>query len=105
MNVDAAQARRAAELSKSDLVSEMVLEFDDMQGIAGTYYAKNDGEPAAVAQAMQEQYLPRFAGDELPAGDVGTVVALADRLDTISGIFGIGQMLGMLGNVRSHQHG
>lgn len=92
LNVDAAQARRAAELSKSDLVSEMVLEFDDMQGIAGTYYAKNDGEAAAVALAMQEQYLPRFAGDELPAGDVGTVVALADRLDTISGIFGIGQL-------------
>lgn len=92
LNIDTEQARRAAELSKSDLVSEMVLEFDDMQGIAGTYYANNDGESDAVAQAMQEQYLPRFAGDALPAGDIGTVLALADRLDTISGIFGIGQL-------------
>ena len=92
LGIDAKQARRAAELSKSDLVSEMVLEFDDMQGIAGAYYANNDGETSAVAQAMQEQYLPRFAGDDLPAGDVGTVIALADRLDTISGIFGIGQL-------------
>ncbi|WP_372860852.1 glycine--tRNA ligase subunit beta [Spongiibacter sp.] len=92
LGYDSAQARRAAELCKSDLVSEMVLEFDDMQGIAGYYYALNDGESEDVALAMQEQYLPRFAGDTLPSGKAGTAVALADRLDTISGIFGIGQL-------------
>ncbi len=92
LGYDSAQARRAAELCKSDLVSEMVLEFDDMQGIAGYYYAVNDGENEDVALAMQEQYLPRFAGDALPSGKAGTAVALADRLDTISGIFGIGQL-------------
>ncbi|GLS28199.1 glycine--tRNA ligase subunit beta [Marinibactrum halimedae] len=85
-------AERAGELCKSDLVTEMVLEFDNMQGIAGLYYAMNDGEPEEVAQALAEQYLPRFAGDELPSTDTGTVLALADRLDTIVGIFGIGQI-------------
>lgn len=88
---DATKARRAGELSKADLVTEMVLEFDKMQGIAGYYYAINDGEDAEVAQALTEQYLPKFAGDKLPQTQTGTLIALADRLDTISGIFGIGQ--------------
>lgn len=91
ISADVSQATRAAELCKSDLVSEMVGEFDDMQGIAGYYYAKHDGEPDDVASAMQEHYLPRFAGDDLPQSQAGIVVALADRLDTLSGIFGIGQ--------------
>lgn len=89
-NPDAAE--RAAALSKSDLVTDMVLEFDDMQGIAGYYYAKNDGEDDDVALAMNEQYMPRFAGDSLPTTVTGTILALADRLDTITGIFGIGQI-------------
>ena len=91
INCNADEARRAAQLCKSDLVSEMVLEFDDMQGIAGYYYALNDGESDSIALAMNEQYMPRFAGDQLPTNEVGVVLALADRLDTISGIFGIGQ--------------
>lgn len=84
-------AKRAGELCKSDLVSEMVLEFDNMQGIAGRYYAENDGESQGVAAAMQEQYLPKFAGDVLPVHPTGMAVALADRIDTMVGIFGIGQ--------------
>lgn len=91
LSTDEKAAVRAAELSKSDLVTNMVGEFDDMQGIAGYYYALNDGENAEVAAAMNEQYMPRFAGDQLPATTTGTIIALADRLDTISGIFGIGQ--------------
>ncbi len=91
LNTDAASAERAAQLCKSDLVTNMVGEFDDMQGIAGYYYALNDGENAEVAAAMNEQYMPRFAGDQLPQTITGTIIALADRLDTISGIFGIGQ--------------
>lgn len=91
LNADEASAVRAGELCKSDLVTNMVGEFDDMQGIAGYYYAVNDGENAEVAAAMNEQYMPRFAGDQLPATTTGTIIALADRLDTISGIFGIGQ--------------
>lgn len=91
MGADSALAERAALLCKSDLVTDMVFEFADMQGIAGEYYARNDGEAAEVASAMQEQYLPRFAGDALPATSTGSVIALADRLDTITGIFGIGQ--------------
>ncbi|MDB6061931.1 MAG: glycine--tRNA ligase subunit beta [Verrucomicrobiaceae bacterium] len=84
-------AKRAGALSKADLVSNMVGEFDDMQGIAGTYYALHDGEPNEVAHALREHYQPRFAGDELPATTTGAAVALADRLDTLVGIFGIGQ--------------
>lgn len=84
-------AKRAGELCKSDLVSEMVSEFDKMQGLAGVYYAQNDGEAEEVALALGEQYLPKFAGDKLPETQTGTVLALADRLDTIVGIFGIGQ--------------
>ena len=82
---------RAAELSKCDLVSEMVLEFPDLQGIAGAHYARHDGEPATVADAIESHYYPRFAGDDLPRSAEATAVALADRLDTLAGIFGIGQ--------------
>lgn len=91
LKTDEASAVRAGELCKSDLVTNMVGEFDNMQGIAGYYYALNDGENAEVAAAMNEQYLPRFAGDQLPETITGAIIALADRLDTISGIFGIGQ--------------
>ncbi|WP_027329929.1 glycine--tRNA ligase subunit beta [Marinimicrobium agarilyticum] len=91
LNADQALAERAGQLCKSDLVTEMVLEFDNMQGIAGYYYARNDGENEDVARAMMEQYLPKFAGDALPETTTGAIIALADRLDTISGIFGIGQ--------------
>jgi len=91
LKADEASAVRAGELCKSDLVTNMVGEFDNMQGIAGYYYALNDGENAEVAAAMNEQYLPRFAGDQLPETTTGAIIALADRLDTISGIFGIGQ--------------
>ncbi len=82
---------RAAELSKCDLVSEMVLEFPEMQGIAGAHYARYDGEPEEVANAIQSHYQPRFAGDSLPSTPEATALALADRLDTLVGIFGIGQ--------------
>ena len=91
INSNADYASRAAELSKADLVSDMVLEFDKMQGIAGCYYALADGEPEEVANAIKDQYLPKFAGDKLPESLTGCAVALADRLDTIVGIFGIGQ--------------
>lgn len=91
LNANVDNAQRAAQLCKSDLVSEMVSEFSDMQGIAGYYYAQNDGEADDVALAMNEQYMPRFAGDSLPTTTTGTIIALADRLDTLVGIFGIGQ--------------
>jgi len=87
----AALARRAAELSKSDLVTDMVGEFDDLQGIMGRDYAHHDGEDTEVAEALFEQYLPRFAGDTVPASATGTALALADRLDSLVGIFSIGQ--------------
>jgi glycyl-tRNA synthetase beta chain len=82
-------AKRAALLAKCDLVSEMVYEFPSLQGTMGYYYALHDKEPAAVAQAIKEHYQPRFSGDVLPASINGCLVALADRLDTIIGIFGI----------------
>jgi glycyl-tRNA synthetase beta chain len=88
---DISLSKRAAELSKSDLVSEMVGEFDDLQGTMGRYYATNDGEHPEVAEALFEQYLPRFAGDSVPTTATGATLALADRLDTLVGIFGIGQ--------------
>ena len=88
----AEHAGRAGELCKSDLVSEMVGEFDDLQGVMGRYYAVNDGEDPAVAEALMEQYLPRFAGDAIPATTTGAALALADRLDTLVGIFSIGQL-------------
>lgn len=91
LNADTALAERAAELCKSDLVSAMVYEFPDMQGIAGSHYARHDGEPEEIAAAMTEQYLPKFAGDNVPASTTGAIVALADRIDTVTGIFGIGQ--------------
>ncbi|KJS05713.1 MAG: glycine-tRNA synthetase subunit beta [Gammaproteobacteria bacterium BRH_c0] len=91
LNANPAWVRRAGELCKSDLVSEMVMEFDDLQGVMGRYYALNDGEPQEVAEAMLEQYYPAFAGDRLPATATGTAIALADRIDTLVGIFGIGQ--------------
>ena len=92
VGADSTLAQRAAELSKADLVTNMVGEFSDMQGIAGYYYALNDGEPEALAIALKEQYQPKFAGDSLPETDTGTILALADRLDTIVGIFGLGQV-------------
>jgi glycyl-tRNA synthetase beta chain len=88
---DKKQAHRAGLLCKTDLITLMVGEFADMQGIAGRYYALNDGEPEAIADALQQQYWPRFSGDALPAAPVATTLALADRLDTLVGIFGIGQ--------------
>lgn len=89
---NAAWAQRAGELSKADLLSNMVLEFDSMQGIAGSYYAARDGEPAEVATAIREQYLPRFAGDDVAATLTGRVLAIADRIDTLVGIIGLGQL-------------
>jgi glycyl-tRNA synthetase beta chain len=91
IGADIAKSQRAAELCKSDLVTNMVGEFDKMQGIAGYYYALNAGEDEEVAKALDEHYLPKFAGDALPSTETGTVIALADRLDTLTGIFGIGQ--------------
>lgn len=90
LGAESNHAKRAAELSKSDLVSDMVLEFSDLQGLMGRYYAQHDGEHQEVAQALFEQYLPRFAGDQLPQSKTGTTLALADRIDTLVGIFGIG---------------
>ncbi|MEE4280102.1 MAG: glycine--tRNA ligase subunit beta [Halieaceae bacterium] len=91
MNSDEALARRAGELCKADLVSEMVLEFGELQGIAGGYYARNDGEDPRVCSAISQHYWPLQAGGELPEDAVAVAVALADRLDTLVGIFGIGQ--------------
>ncbi|MDR5898911.1 glycine--tRNA ligase subunit beta [Halomonas vilamensis] len=88
---DVASAQRATQLAKCDLVTEMVLEFPELQGIMGRYYAEQDGEPAEVAKAIEEQYLPRFASDDIPHTATGKALALADRLDTLVGIFGIGQ--------------
>jgi len=84
-------AARAATLAKCDLSTAMVGEFPELQGVMGRYYALADGERAAVAQAIGEQYLPRGAGDALPASDLGDAVALADKIDTLAGIFAIGQ--------------
>lgn len=91
IGADQAQAERAGLLSKCDLVTDMVFEFTDTQGVMGMHYARHDGEPEAVALALKEQYQPRFAGDDLPGQDVSAAVALADKLDTLVGIFGIGQ--------------
>jgi len=81
---------RAAYLCKADLVSEMVKEFPELQGIMGREYATAAGEPAEVAQAIFEHYLPRFAGDALPSADAGAIISMADKLDTIAGCFGVG---------------
>ncbi|HTL49609.1 MAG TPA: glycine--tRNA ligase subunit beta [Steroidobacteraceae bacterium] len=88
---DSAAAQRAAELAKCDLLTAMVGEFPELQGVMGRYYAVNDGEPSEVAAAIAEQYLPRFAGDSLPATGAGLALAVADKLDTLVGIFAIGQ--------------
>jgi glycyl-tRNA synthetase beta chain len=85
------EVQKAASLSKASLVTEMVGEFPELQDVMGYYYAKHDGEKDSVAVALQEQYLPRFSGDLLPATPIGMILALSERLDTLVGIFGIGQ--------------
>ncbi|MDE1544639.1 glycine--tRNA ligase subunit beta [Dechloromonas agitata] len=85
-------AEQAAVLAKADLLTDMVGEFPELQGIMGRYYAQHDGLNADVADAIEDHYKPRFAGDSLPRGRVGTVVALADKLETLVGLFGIGQI-------------
>jgi len=87
-----AQADQAAQLAKTDLVTDMVGEFPELQGIMGGYYALNDGLPEPVAHAIEDHYKPRFAGDDLPRNTVGVVVALADKLETLVGMFGIGNL-------------
>ena len=87
-----AQADQAAQLAKTDLVTDMVGEFPELQGTMGGYYALNDGLPEAVAHAIEDHYKPRFAGDSLPRNRVGVVVALADKLETLVGMFGIGNL-------------
>jgi len=86
-----AAADRAALLAKADLLTDMVGEFPELQGVMGGYYARHDGESEAVALAIEDHYKPRFAGDALPRGDAAVVVALADKLETLAGLFGIGQ--------------
>jgi glycyl-tRNA synthetase beta chain len=86
------KADRAAVLAKADLLTDMVGEFPELQGIMGRYYALHDGEPVEVADAIEDHYKPRFAGDELPRGNVGLCVALADKLQTLADMFGIGQL-------------
>jgi len=90
LQADVALTERAARLSKADLLTDMVGEFPELQGIMGTYYARNDGEPEDVALAASEHYQPRFAGDALPSTVTGTAVALADKLETLVGIWAIG---------------
>ena len=92
IGADNTHAQRAGLLSKTDLMTNMVMEFPDVQGVMGKYYALHDGEPAPVANALYEQYLPRFAGDVLPEALESAAVALADKFDTLVGIFGIGQL-------------
>ncbi len=91
LGADANNAYRAGLLSKTDLMTDMVLEFPQVQGTMGKYYAENDGEVSAVAQALEDQYRPRFSGDTLPEGVIGSSVAIADKVDTLVGIFGINQ--------------
>ena len=88
----AQKADQAAQLAKTDLVTDMVGEFPELQGTMGRYYALNDGLPADVADAIEDHYKPRFAGDDLPRNEVGVVVALADKLETLVGMFGIGNL-------------
>ena len=92
LGADVEKATRAAQLAKVDLLTLMGGEFPELQGIMGEYYAKHDGEADEVALAIREHYQPRFAGDELPSTTVSLAVALADKLETLSGLFGIGQM-------------
>tara|TARA_Y100001956_G_scaffold81492_1_gene99208 strand:+ start:1996 stop:4065 length:2070 start_codon:yes stop_codon:yes gene_type:complete len=91
VGADKALAERAGLLSKTDLMTEMVMEFTDVQGVMGMHYARIDGEAEEVALAQNEQYMPRFAGDNLPSNPISYAVALADKFDTLVGIFGIGQ--------------
>lgn len=91
IGADEAKAKRAGLLSKCDLMTNMVFEFTDTQGVMGMHYARHDSEDEEVAVALNEQYMPRFAGDELPKSLVASAVALADKFDTLTGIFGIGQ--------------
>ena len=91
IGADETKAKRAGLLSKCDLMTNMVFEFTDTQGVMGMHYARHDGEGEEVAVALNEQYMPRFAGDELPKSLVASSVALADKFDTLTGIFGIGQ--------------
>ena len=92
LGIDAQQADQAAYLAKADLLTDMVGEFPELQGIMGRYYALNDGLPADVADAIEDHYKPRFAGDALPRSPVGVTVALADKLETLVGLFSIGQV-------------
>ncbi len=91
IGADTTHVARAAELAKADLVTDMVGEFPELQGVMGRYYAKHDGEANDVAEAIADHYRPRFAGDELPSNNVGCAVALADKLDTLVAFFGIGE--------------
>lgn len=91
IGADVTHATRAGLLSKCDLMTNMVFEFTDTQGVMGMHYARHDGEAEDVAMALNEQYMPRFAGDDLPSGLVSCAVAIADKMDTLAGIFGIGQ--------------
>jgi glycyl-tRNA synthetase beta chain len=90
ISADPAQSVRAAHLAKADLTTDMVGEFPELQGLMGRYYALHDGEVAAIAAAIEQHYWPRFAGDALPEGPVALVVALADKLEALAGMFGIG---------------
>jgi glycyl-tRNA synthetase beta chain len=90
LGADEKLAHRAAEIAKTDLLTDMVGEFPELQGIMGNYYAKHDGEAAEVAAACSEHYMPRFAGDTLPLGQTGTILAVADKLETLVGIWGVG---------------
>jgi glycyl-tRNA synthetase beta chain len=92
LNANVADVQRAAELAKTDLVTDMVGEFPELQGIMGRYYARNDGLNQDVADAIEDHYKPRFAGDELPRNAIGVIVALADKLETLVGMFGIGNL-------------
>ncbi|MDG3086780.1 glycine--tRNA ligase subunit beta [Vibrio hannami] len=91
IDADVEKSTRAGLLAKCDLMTSMVFEFTDTQGVMGMHYARHDGEDEEVAVALNEQYMPRFAGDDLPSSGVSSAVAMADKLDTIVGIFGIGQ--------------
>ncbi|KJG12768.1 glycine--tRNA ligase subunit beta [Photobacterium iliopiscarium] len=91
IGADVTNAKRAGLLAKCDLMTSMVFEFTETQGVMGMHYARHDGEAEDVALALNEQYMPRFAGDQLPSTGVSSAVAMADKLDTIVGIFGIGQ--------------
>ena len=91
-DVLAQAADQAAQLAKADLLTDMVGEFPELQGVMGGYYARHDGLSEDIAFAIEDHYKPRFAGDELPRGQVGTVVALADKLETLVGMFGIGNL-------------